>query len=84
MKHGQLFETLSHAGVGGIKAIGNPESESHGAVVLILDTSGKYAGTISHFADDPQEWVWTHDGKSISGNGMDSLLDTISASRRNK
>ena len=77
MKHGQLFETLSHAGVGGIKAIG-------WAVVMILDTSGKYAGTISHFADDPQEWVWTHDGKSISGNGMDSLLDTISASRRNK
>lgn len=82
MKHGQLFETLSHAGVGGIKPIGNPESESHGAVVLILNTAGTYAGTISHMPDDPQEWVWTHDGKSISGNGMDSLIDTIAASRR--
>jgi hypothetical protein len=84
MNHGQLFEVLSHAGVGGIKPIGNPESESHGAVVLILDHAGKYAGTISHMPNDPQEWIWTHDGKSISGNGMDSLMDTIGASRRNK
>jgi len=80
MKHGDLFEILSHNGVGGI----SPESANHGAVVLIRDHAGKYAGTISHFADDPQEWVWTHDGKSISGNSMDSLLDTIAASRRKK